>query len=267
MALTALFSAATGMKAQETNQDVISNNISNMSTTAYKRVRANFQDLLYQQLSAAGSVDGEGNQVPSETAVGLGVQLVNTQREFSQGRLEQTSRELDIAIEGKGFFQVQLPEDVGRGGYGFTRDGNLYIDSDGNLVTGQGYKLQPSMSFPSNYTDVAISADGTISVGTPDSTARTELGQLELAYFMNQEGLEAIGGNVYLETDASGSATPGTPGADGLGTLQQGYLESSNVELVDELVQMIRTQRAFEFNSESIKTADEMLQVLAQLRR
>ncbi len=267
MGLTALFSAATGMKAQDTNIDVIANNIANVNTTAFKRVRANFQDLLYQRLSPAGSVDSSSNQVPSETVVGLGVQLVNTQREFTQGRLEMTGRELDIAIEGKGFFQVLLPEDVGRGGLGYTRDGNFYIDADGQLVTAQGYRVVPNINFPDNFTSIAISKDGTISVQRPGDTAMDTLGQLNLASFINQEGLESIGSNLYIETDASGGPLTAIPGADGLGLLNQGHLENSNVDLVEELVAMIRAQRAFEFNSESIKTADEMLRVLGTLRR
>jgi len=267
MGLTALFSAATGMKAQETNIDVIANNIANVNTTAFKRVRANFQDLLYQRLSAAGAVDASNNQVPSETVVGLGVQLVNTQREFAQGRLEMTGRDLDVAVEGKGFFQVILPEDVGRGGLGYTRDGNFYVDAEGQLVTSQGYKVQPNITFPTTFTTVSIAKDGTISVQTPDSTAMQDLGQLNLATFINQEGLESIGNNIYIETDASGAPLTDVPGAQGLGLLNQGFLESSNVELVEELVAMIRAQRAFEFNSESIKTSDEMLQILSTLRR
>ncbi|MHC4712572.1 MAG: flagellar basal-body rod protein FlgG [Planctomycetota bacterium] len=267
MALTALFSAATGMQAQETNVDVISNNIANVNTTAFKRSRANFQDLLYQQISPAGAIDSSGNQIPSETAIGLGVQLVNTQREFSQGRLIQTDRDLDVALEGKGFFQVELPDDVGRGGYGYTRDGNLYVDSEGNLVTAQGYMIEPSIKVPPDYVKIVIEKDGTVLVQEAGTTGLTELGQLELAYFANQEGLESIGSNLYLETDASGTPYTAFPGEDGLGLLNQGYLESANVDLVEELVGLIRAQRAYEFNSESIKTADEMLQVLAMLRR
>jgi flagellar basal-body rod protein FlgG len=254
------------MRAQDINIDVISNNIANVNTTGFKAVRANFQDLLYQRLALAGTVDSENNQTPSETAVGLGVQLVNTQREFAQGRLEATGRDLDIAIAGKGFFQVQLPEDVGNGGYGYTRDGNLYVDANGDLVTAEGYKVQPGITFPSNTTAVSIGTDGTVSVTVPGSTTAQQIGQMQLAYFVNPEGLSSIGSNLLIETDASGAATTGNPGADGLGLLNQSHLESSNVELVEELVNMIRAQRAFEFNSQSIKTADEMLQVVSTLR-
>ncbi len=267
MGLTALFSAATGMKAQDTNIDVISNNIANVNTTAFKGVRANFQDLMYQRISVAGATDGENNQVPSETAVGLGVELVNTQRQFTQGRLDATGRELDIAIEGKGFLQIQLPEDAGRGGYGYTRDGNLYVDANGQLVTSQGYKVQPNITLPSDFTKVVIAKDGTVSVQTPGTTGLTQVGQLQLAYFTNPEGLESIGQNAFLETDASGTPNTGVPGSSGLGLVNQGHLENSNVELVDELVNMIRAQRAYEFNSQTIKTADEMLQALSTLRR
>jgi len=267
MGLTALFSAATGMQAQERNIDVISNNIANVNTTAFKKVRANFQDLMYQQLSPSGAVDAASNQVPSETAVGLGVELVNTQRSFTQGRLENTGRDLDMALEGKGFFQIQLPEDVGRGGYGFTRDGNFYVDSEGQLVTSQGYRVAPNITLPTDYTKVVVAKDGTVSVQTPGTTGLTELAQLELAYFINPEGLEAHGENIYLETDASGPVNTGVPGEAGLGLINQSHLESSNVELVEELVNMIRAQRAFEFNSQSIKTSDEMLQILGTLRR
>jgi len=269
MGLTALFSAATGMKAQEINQDIIANNIANVNTTGFKKVRANFQDLLYQRLSPSGAVDSDNNRTPSETVVGLGVQLVNTQRDFGQGRLEQTGKPTDVAIEGPGFFQIQLPEGVARGGYGYSRDGSFIIDADGQLVTGQGYKVLPNITFPTDYLPdtLDIAADGTISVGVPGSTALQQVGQLELAYFTNPEGLQSIGQNLYIETDASGSPTTGTPGTSALGTLNQGHLESSNVELVEELVKMILTQRAFELNSQSIKTADEMLQVVTTLRR
>ncbi len=267
MALTALFSAATGMKAQETNIDVISNNIANVNTTSFKKVRANFQDLLYQRIASSGAVDADNNRIPSETVVGLGVSLVNTQRNFSQGRLEQTDAPLDVAIEGKGFFEVQLPADVGRGGFGYTRDGNFYVDADGQLVTSQGYKIQPNISIPSDYTDISIAKDGTVTVATQSSATAQNVGQIELAYFVNDQGLQSIGDNLFVETDASGAPNTGTPGTGPLGTVTQGYLESSNVELVEELVNMIRAQRAFEFNSQSIKAADEMMQVVTNLRR
>lgn len=267
MALTALHSAATGMRAQETNIDIIANNIANVNTTGFKKIRANFQDLLYQRLSAAGAVDADNNQIPSETVVGLGVELVNTQRDFSQGSLETTNRELDVAIEGKGFFQVELPEDVGRGGYGYTRDGNFYVDASGNLVTSQGYKVQPGITIPTDFLEVTIAKDGSISVSTPSSATLTNAGTIELAYFTNEEGLQSIGQNILIESEASGTASTGTPGSGALGTLNQGHLEGSNVSLVVELVNMIKTQRAYEFNSQSIKTADEMLQVATNLRR
>lgn len=269
MGLTALYSAATGMKAQDVNIDVIANNIANVNTTGYKKVRANFQDLLYQRLSPAGALDGQNNRVPSETVVGLGVQLSNTQRDFAQGRLEVTTQKLDVAVQGDGFFQIEVPEGMGRGGLAYTRDGNLYIDADGQLVTAQGYKVSPNLSMPSGYIAEAvdISADGTISVGVSGQTTAQEVGTIQLANFMNPEGLQAIGQNLYIETDASGSPTTGDPGTENFGTLIQGHLESSNVELVEELVSMIRAQRAFEFNSQTIKTADEMLQVVTTLRR
>lgn len=267
MAITALYSAATGMRAQETNIDVISNNIANVNTTGFKKIRANFQDLLYQRLNPSGAIDGASNRTPSESVVGLGVELVNTQRDFSQGPLEETKRQLDIAIQGKGFLQVELPEDLGRGGFGYTRDGNLYVDADGQLVTGQGYRVQPNITLPQDFIDVAISNDGVISVSTPTSTSLQQVGQLELAFFVNDEGMESIGQNLLLETDASGAPVTGAPGAAGLGTVNQGFLESSNVSLVEELVNMIKAQRAFEFNSQAIKTADEMLQVVTNLRR
>lgn len=269
MGITALYSAATGMKAQETNIDVIANNIANVNTTAYKKVKANFQDLLYQRLSPSGAVDSQNNRVPSETVVGLGVKLVNTQRDFRVGRLENTGRSLDVSIQGGGFFQVTVPEGVGRGGYGYTRDGNLYVDSSGQLVTSQGYKLTPNITLPNGFIEdtLDIAEDGTVSVGTAGSTSLQQVGNMELANFMNPEGLQSIGNNLYIETDASGSATTGTPGTENFGTLLQSYLESSNVELVEELVQMIQAQRAFEFNSQVIKTTDEMLQVVTTLRR
>jgi len=269
MGLTALFSAATGMKAQETNIDVITNNISNVNTTAYKKVRANFQDLLYQRLSPSGGIDSQNNRVPSETIVGLGVELVNTQRNFEQGRLESTGRNTDIAVEGSGFLQVQLPEGLAASGIGYTRDGNLYIDVTGQIVTSKGYRVLPNITVPVPYIpdSLTIAQDGTISVMEPGATTMTNVGQLQLATFTNPEGLESIGQNLYVESDASGAGLTGAPGTNGFGVINQGYLESSNVELVEELVNMITAQRAFEFNSQAIRTADEMLQVVSNLRR
>ena len=269
MGLTALYSAATGMKAQDVNMDVIANNIANVNTTAYKKVRANFQDLMYQRLNPSGAVDSENNRIPSETIVGLGVQLVNTQRDFSEGRLEATNRKLDVAIEGNGFFQIEVPEGLSPDGVAYTRDGNLYVDADGQLVTGQGYRLTPNITFDTTFIpdSVDVAVDGTISYALPGSTTLTQAGQLELAFFTNPEGLESVGQNLYIQTDASGTATTGAPGSSSLGTIIQGHLESSNVELVEELVNMIRAQRAFEFNSQTIKTADEMMQVVTTLRR
>jgi flagellar basal-body rod protein FlgG len=257
------------MKAQDTNLDVISNNIANINTTAFKKVKANFQDLLYQRLSPSGAVDSQNNRTPSETVVGLGVQLVNTQRDFSEGRLEITNNRFDIAIMGSGFFQVEVPESMGGGGYGYTRDGNFLPDANGQLVTAQGYKLVPNITLPQDFIfdSVDIAEDGTVSVGTPGSTALQQVGQIELAAFVNTEGLQSIGQNLYIETDASGTPQTGAAGTSNLGTIKQGHLESSNVDLVTELVNLIRTQRAYEFNSQTIKTADEMMQVVSTLRR
>jgi len=257
--------AATGMRALSTAIDVIANNIANVNTLGFKGSRTNFQDLFYQELRASGSEIENGGMVPAPMQVGLGVRVASTQRLFTQGSLQGTERNLDVAIEGAGFFQVQLPDDIG-GGAGYTRAGNFGRDENGRLVTMNGRFLIPSATIPDDTEMIDISSDGVIYVLQTGQTELSEVGTIELAQFPNAEGLKAIGENLFVETHASGSPTTGQPGTGGLGQVQQGYLETSNVHVVKELVGLIENQRAFELNSQSIKTADEMLQVAARLR-
>ncbi|MFD1696644.1 flagellar basal-body rod protein FlgG [Roseibium aestuarii] len=260
--MKALHIAATGMKAQETNVEIISNNVANMRTTGYKRLRADFQDLLYENQRRVGSqTSSAGTIVPTGVQVGSGVKLAATSRIMTQGTLEQTDKELDLAIRGEGFFQIQLPD----GTTAYTRDGSFERDSDGNLVTVDGYAVQPAINIPQDGTDLSISADGTVQV-TDATGAQVTLGQLNLARFVNKSGLESIGDNLYLATDASGDAQVDIPGNDNFGDLQQGYVESSNVEAVTEISDLIAAQRAYEMNSKIIQAADEMLSTTSNLR-
>lgn len=260
--MKALHIAATGMKAQETNVEIISNNVANMRTTGYKRLRADFQDLLYQNQRRVGSqTSAAGTIVPTGVQVGSGVKTAATSRIMSQGTLEQTDKELDIAIRGEGFFQIELPD----GTTAYTRDGSFERDSEGNLVTVDGYAVQPAINIPEDGTDLSISTDGTVQITDANDTQVT-LGQLELARFVNKSGLESIGDNLYLATDASGDAQTDTPGNDNYGDLQQGYVESSNVEAVTEISDLIAAQRAYEMNSKIIQAADEMLSTTSNIR-
>ena len=260
--MKALTIAATGMKAQETNVSVISNNIANMRTTGYKQQRADFQDLLYQTLRRQGSSTSEtGTQVPNGVQIGSGVRVVSTPRVMTQGDPESSGGDYDVAIRGEGFFQVLLPD--GRTAY--TRDGSFTTDSSGNLVTQDGYTVMPQITFPANSSNITISNTGSVQVTVGSSSATTTLGQLNLARFTNKGGLEAMGDNLFVETSASGSPQTGNPGDAGYGTLLQGYLESSNVESVSELSSLIAAQRAYEMNSRIITAADEMSQTTAKL--
>lgn len=260
--MKALHIAATGMKAQETNVAVISNNIANMRTTGYKAQRADFQDLLYQTLRRQGSSTSEtGTQVPSGLQLGSGVRTVATPRNMGQGDVEQTSKNTDVALRGEGFFQIALPD--GRTAY--TRDGSFEIDGTGTLVTEDGYTVLPAITFPNNASDITISNTGTVQAKIGNATTSTTLGQIQLARFMNKNGLESMGDNLFLETESSGAAQAGNPGDEGFGTLLQGYLESSNVESVSELSSLIAAQRAYEMNSRVIAAADEMSQKTATL--
>lgn len=261
--MKALYIASTGMAAQERNVEVISNNIANMRTTGYKRARAEFQDLLYQAYRQAGAATSEGGTVaPVAIEVGSGVKTAATPRIMSQGVVAPTEKELDIAIRGEGYFMVQMPD--GRTGY--TRDGTFERSPEGELVTADGYPVQPGITIPGDATAVSISSDGTVEAFMPGSNAPTQIGQLQLARFVNKAGLSSAGNNLFVETGASGPAQLGTPNSDGVGDLLQGYLESSNVNSVTEIADLIAAQRAYEMNARVISGADEMLQSTTQLR-
>lgn len=259
--IRSLWIAKTGMEAQQMQLDTISNNLANVGTNGYKRSHAVFEDLMYQNLRQAGANDSEQTQVPTGLQVGLGVRSVATSRNFSQGSLQQTTNSLDIAIQGHGFFQVTMPD----GTTGYTRDGSFQVDQNGQMVTNNGMVLQPGITIPSNAQSVTIGQDGTVSITVAGQTAVQTQGQLQLATFVNPAGLEPRGQNLYAETAASGSPVAGAPGADGMGTLRQGFVETSNVNVVEELVAMIQTQRAYELNSKAIQASDQMLQKLGQI--
>lgn len=259
--IRSLWIAKTGLDAQQTQMDVISNNLANVSTTGFKRTRAVFEDLLYQTLRQPGAQSSQQTMLPSGLQLGTGVRPVATEKIFTQGNLQQTGNALDMAIQGKGFLQVLLPD----GTTGYTRDGSFQVDAQGQMVTASGYPLQPSISIPADATTVSIGADGTVSVVQPGSASPNQIGSIQLASFINNAGLQSFGENIYLETAASGTPSANTPGTNGLGTLNQTYLETSNVNVVEELVNMIQTQRAYEINSKAISTSDQMLQKLAQL--
>jgi flagellar basal-body rod protein FlgG len=259
--IRSLWIAKTGMEAQQTQLDNISHNLANTGTNGFKRAHVVFEDLIYQNLRQVGSPTSDQTQLPTGLQVGLGVRPVATSRTFTQGGLQQTSNHLDIAIKGQGFLQIQQPD----GTVGYTRDGALQLDANGQLVTNTGFAVQPGITIPSNAQQVTIGSDGTVSVTLPGQSTPQQLGQLTLANFINPAGLEPRGGNLYTETAASGAPQVGAPGTAGLGSLQQGLLETSNVNVVEELVAMITTQRAYELNSKAIQTSDQMLQRLAQL--
>ncbi|MCG3179013.1 MAG: Flagellar basal-body rod protein FlgG [Phycisphaerae bacterium] len=268
MATTALHSAATGLNALSTQIDVSANNLANANTVGFRRSRVNFEDLIYQELHRPGTTNAQGIKTPAGTYVGLGVRVSNTQAMFEQGNLDQTGRELDMAIQGNGFFQVKIFDDFGTG-VGYTRSGNFFVNSDGNLVLGnaEGFALEPPISIPSDHTKIDIGSDGRVFVTTPSSITPEEVGQIQLARFINPAGLQQIGGSMFVESEASGPPTLANPGSEGLGITIQEFLESSNVDPVKELVELIKAQRAFELNSQSIQTADETLQVIGNLRR
>lgn len=261
--MKALYIAATGMAAQETNVQVISNNIANMRTTGYKRQRADFQDLLYQVLRRAGSqTSAQGTQLPAGVEIGSGVKTGATPRIMSQGGVQPTEKELDVAIRGEGFFSVTLPD----GRIGYTRDGSFERDSTGQIVTIEGYPVQPGIIIPDNARAVSISAEGVIEGFLDEDSTATQLGQLQLTRFANKAGLEGIGDNLYVETAASGAAQTGTPNSNSFGNLLQGHLELSNVNSVTEIADLIAAQRAYEMNARVISGADEMLSATSQLR-
>jgi flagellar basal-body rod protein FlgG len=259
--IRSLWISKTGLDAQQTNVDVIANNLANVSTNGFKRSRAVFEDLLYQTLRQPGSQSSQQTQVPTGLQVGTGVRPVATERVHTQGNLQQTGNALDVAINGQGFLQVQMPD----GTTAYSRDGSLHVDSQGQVVTSNGYALQPAITIPANATKIDIGADGTVSVTQPGQANAANVGSIQLANFVNPAGLQSVGQNFYLETAASGTPQTGTPGTNGLGLLSQGYVETSNVNVVEELVSMIQAQRAYEINSKAIQTSDQMLQRLTQI--
>jgi flagellar basal-body rod protein FlgG len=259
--IRSLWIAKTGLDAQQTQLDVISNNLANVSTNGYKRSRAVFEDLLYQTLRQPGAASSQQTTIPSGLMLGTGVRPIATEHIFTQGSLQKTDDSLDIAVNGQGFFQIQMPD----GTLSYTRDGSFQLDSTGQIVTSSGYPLSPAITIPSNATTVTISRDGIVSVVTAGSTTPSQLGNIQLATFVNVGGLQSVGENLFVETVSSGTPTPNTPGSNGAGLLNQGYVETSNVNVAEELVSMIQTQRAYELNSKAIQTSDNMLGRLTQL--
>jgi flagellar basal-body rod protein FlgG len=259
----ALYTAATGMIAQQMNVDNIANNLANVNTTGYKKSKMEFQDLLYQQLRMAGATQAEGAQVPVELQIGYGTRPVATQRIFTQGTVIATNNPLDVSIDGDGFLQVSLPD----GTVSFTRDGALKKSSEGIIVTSDGYPVEPQVTVPQDASAINISSNGEVSVLIPGDPTQQQVGQLELARFVNPAGLKSIGRNLFLESEASGAAVTGAPDSEGFGKLSQGFLELSNVEVVDEMVGMIVAQRAYEINAKAIQTSEEMLANANSLKR
>jgi len=259
--MNSLWIAKTGMSAQQTNMDVVSHNLSNVSTTGYKRQSAVFEDLIYQNLRQVGAQADEQNVLPTGMHLGLGVRTVATTRNFTQGTPLESGKDLDVAINGDGFFQVQMPD----GTTAYTRDGTFSKDANGQMVTAGGYPLLDGITVPQDATKLSISKSGVVSATTPGNALPQQIGQLNTASFINPAGLEPIGENLYRESGASGAPQTGTPGTNNLGVVMQGFLESSNVNVVEELVQMIQTQRAYEMNSKAISTSDQMLAKLSQL--
>ncbi len=259
--IRSLWIAKTGLDAQQTNMDVIANNLANVSTNGFKRQRAVFEDLMYQTLRQPGAQSSEQTTLPTGLQVGTGTRPVATERLHSQGNLSQTSSSKDVAINGQGFFQVQMPD----GTTAYTRDGSFQTDANGQLVTNSGFPVQPAITIPANSLSMTVARDGTVSVTQAGQAASVQVGQLTLATFVNDAGLESVGENLYMETQASGAPTESAPGNNGAGTLYQGYVETSNVNVAEELVSMIQTQRAYEINSKAISTSDAMLQKLSQL--
>ena len=253
--------AKTGLDAQQTQLDVVANNLANVGTTGFKRSRAVFEDLMYQNLRQSGGQTSDQTRMPSGLQLGTGARVVATERIHTQGDSTKTDNQKDLMINGDGFFQVLMPD----GTAAYTRDGSFQTDQNGQLVTASGYPVQPAITLPANATSLTIGRDGTVSVVQAGSAASVQVGQIQLATFLNATGLQSKGENLYVETDSSGGANQSAPGQNGAGTLNQGYVESSNVNVVEELVNMIQTQRAYEINSKVVKTSDEMLGRLSQL--
>jgi flagellar basal-body rod protein FlgG len=253
--------AKTGMEAQQTQLDAITHNLANTATSGYKRSHAVFEDMLYQNMRQAGGNETAQTQLPTGLQLGTGVRTVATARNFSQGSLNQTGNTLDVAINGKGFYQVQMPD----GSTTYSRDGGFQVDAQGQLVNSSGYPIVPGITIPNNASAITIGKDGTVTAQVAGTAAPQQVGQIQLAGFMNPAGLDPRGGNLFAETAASGAPQTGNPGTNGLGALNQGALEASNVNVVEELVAMIQTQRAYEINSKAIQTSDQMLARLSQL--
>jgi flagellar basal-body rod protein FlgG len=256
----ALWAAKTGLDAQQTQMTVTANNLANVSTTGFKSSRGVFEDLLYQNVSQVGANTSQTTQSPSGLQLGTGVRVVATETINTQGSLNQTNNSLDLAIQGRGYFQVLLPS----GTLAYTRDGSFQVTNTGQVVTAQGYPIQPALTIPTGTQSVTIGTDGTVSVQIAGQTATTTVGTVQLADFINPTGLQNLGGNLLSQSAASGAATTGTPGVSGLGTLVQGSLEASNVNVVEEMVNMIQIQRAYEMNSKAVQTCDQMLQYADQ---
>lgn len=255
---SSLWVAKTGLDAQQTRMDVVSHNLANANTTGFKSSRAAFQDLVYQNLRQPGGQTTEQTAAPSGLMLGTGVRVVGNEKLFTQGNIEQTGNSLDLAIQGRGFLQVTMPD----GTTAYTRDGSLHMDQNGQIVTANGYAVEPAITIPANAQSVTIGSDGTVSITLPGQAAPQQVGTVQLADFINPAGLQPNGDNLYLETASSGTPQPGQPGLNGLGTLSQGALESSNVNVVEQMVDMIETQRTYEMNSKAISAADQMLQFL-----
>jgi flagellar basal-body rod protein FlgG len=256
----ALWAAKTGLDAQQTRMSVTANNLANVNTNGFKKGRAVFEDLLYQNVRQVGAATSADTQLPSGLSLGTGVRVVATEKTYTQGNMAQTGNSLDVAVNGRGFFQVLLPD----GTLGYTRDGAFQMNAQGELVTSSGYQVQPTISVPDGAQSVTIGADGVVSAQLSGQSAPTQIGTLQLVDFVNPAGLQPRGENLLVESAASGPAQQGTPGLNGLGLIQQGSLESSNVNVVEELVNMIETQRAYEMNSKAIATTDQMLQYVTQ---
>ncbi len=261
--IRSLWTSATGMQAQALNLDVIANNLANVNTAGFKKSRAEFQDLLYETIRPAGTPSSQDSEVPAGIQLGHGTRPSTVLKIFSQGNMENTQNELDLAIEGDGFFQITLPN----GEIAFTRDGAFKLDSDGRMVNSDGFALEPEITIPSDALSISVGLDGTVSVLQAGETAPSEIGTIELARFVNPAGLISMGKNLFMTSEASGDEMTGTAGEDGLGTLAQGFLEMSNVSVVDEMVNMITAQRAYESNSKAIQAADEMLQLANNVKR
>ncbi len=258
--ISSLWIAKTGLDAQQTRMDVVSNNLANANTTGFKSSRASFQDLVYQNVEQPGGQTTQQTNSPTGLSLGTGVRVAGTEKQFTQGNIQQTGNSLDVAIQGHGFLQVTMPD----GSIAYTRDGSLHRDQNGQIVTNDGYPLDPGISIPQNAQSLTIGNDGTVSVTVPGQAAAQQIGTLQLADFVNPEGLQSMGDNLYRETAASGAPQLGQPGLNGLGTLQQGSLEGSNVNVVSEMVDMIETQRTYEMNSKAVSAADQMLQYINQ---